>query len=217
VKTTHHSFHAVVFDMDGVLIDARDWHYRALNDALALFDAEISYDDHLTRFNGLPTRVKLETLTKEGRLPRHVHGIVSAVKQERTLREAASLCFPRIEHLLLMSWLKARGIKIGVATNSIRHTSVTMLGFAGLYGSLDVLVTNEDVARAKPFPDIYIKAASELGVDPSRVLVVEDHEVGVRAAVEAGCEVIRVAGVEDVTVSLLQPALGDPREDGLDS
>jgi HAD superfamily hydrolase (TIGR01509 family) len=198
---------AVVFDMDGVLIDARDWHYRALNDALEIFDAEISYEDHLNRFNGLPTRVKLQTLSDEGRLPAHVHGLVNAVKQERTLREAASLCFPRIEHLLLMSWLKERGLKIGVATNSIRHTSVTMLGFAGLFDSLDVLVTNEDVDRPKPAPDIYLKAAFSLGVQPDRIVVVEDHDVGVRAATQAGCLVVQVVGVEDVTVSLLEPIL----------
>ena len=205
---------AVVFDMDGVLIDARDWHYRALNDALAIFDAEVSYEDHLTRFNGLPTRVKLQTLTDEGRLPAHVHGIVNAVKQERTLREAASLCFPRIEHLLLVAWLKERGLKVGVATNSIRHTSVTMLGFAGLLDSLDVLVTNEDVEHAKPAPDIYLKAASALGVEPDRVVVVEDHEVGVKSARDAGCHVIQVAGVEDVTVSLLEPIIGSPVHKG---
>lgn len=208
---------AVIFDMDGVLIDARDWHFRALNDALEIFDAAITYEDHLHRFNGLPTRVKLETLTDEGRLSRHVHGIVNAVKQERTLREAASLCFPRIEHLLLMSWLKERGLKVGVATNSIRHTSVTMLGFAGVLDSLDVLVTNEDVPNAKPAPDIYIRAARSLGVATNHVLVVEDHEIGVRAATDAGCHVVRVAGVDDVTISLLEPFLGSAIARGQES
>lgn len=67
---------AVVFDMDGVLVDARDWHYRALNEALAVFDAEISLEDHLDRFNGLPTRVKLGMLADEGRLPTHLHRVV---------------------------------------------------------------------------------------------------------------------------------------------
>lgn len=206
---------AVVFDMDGVLIDARDWHFRALNDALEIFDAAITYEDHLNRFDGLPTKVKLHILTEEGRLPKHMHGIVNTVKQERTLREAASLCFPRVEHLLLMSWLKERGLKVGVATNSIRHTSVTMLGFAGILDSLDVLVTNEDVPNAKPAPDIYMSAARSLEVPTNRVLVVEDHEVGVRAATDAGCYVVQVGGVEDVTVPLLEPLLGPANAEGL--
>jgi beta-phosphoglucomutase-like phosphatase (HAD superfamily) len=195
---------AVIFDMDGVLIDARDWHYRALNEALAIFDASIPFEEHLERFNGLPTSVKLEMLSEEGRLPSHVHGIVNSVKQERTLREAAALCFPRVEHLLLMAWLKEKSLKIGVATNSIRHTSQTMLGFAGLLDSIDLLLTNEDVSSPKPAPDIYLKAAAQLNVLPRNVLVIEDHDYGVAAAKMAGSQVVRVDGIEDVTVSLLE-------------
>jgi len=195
---------AVVFDMDGVLIDAKDWHYRALNEALAIFGAQISLDEHINRFDGLPTKVKLRSLSDEGRLPPHLHEIVEAIKQERTLREAAALCFPRIEHLLLMAWLKERKIKIGVATNSIRHSSQTMLGFAGILPSLDVLVTNEDVVTAKPAPDIYVKAASLLDIDPSCILVIEDHNYGVTSATIAGCNVIKVSGIHDVTVSLVE-------------
>lgn len=196
---------AVIFDMDGVLIDARDWHYRALNEALGIFGVEISRDEHLARFNGLPTKVKLQTLSSEGRLPSHLHGVVEAIKQERTLREAAKLCFPRVEHLLLVSWLRAQGCKVGVATNSIRKTSEMMLQFAGILESLDLLLTNEDVERAKPHPDIYLQACEALGTPPAETLVVEDHPYGVRAAESAGCAVIQVEGVEDVNVALIEP------------
>lgn len=197
---------AVIFDMDGVLIDARDWHYRALNEALAIFSAEISSEDHLHRFDGLPTRVKLQMLTDAGRLPAHLHNVVQQVKQERTLREAARLCFPRVEHLLLLSWLRKMQCKIGVATNSVRATSTAMLEFAGISPYLDVLVTNEDIAHAKPAPDIYIRACELLGVPTSETLVIEDHAYGVTAAHEAGCRVLQVAGVEDVSTALVESA-----------
>jgi beta-phosphoglucomutase-like phosphatase (HAD superfamily) len=195
---------AVVFDMDGVLIDARDWHFEALNDALEIFGAHISYEEHLARFNGLPTREKLKTLNSEGRLPAHVNHFVSAVKQERTIRRAAGMCFPRVEHLLLLGWLKARRIKLGVATNSVRQSSEAMLTFAGVRPHLQCLVTNEDVPRAKPAPDIYLSACEKLGVKPKNVLVIEDHPVGVQAATGAGCLVIRVDDPDDVTISLLE-------------
>lgn len=194
---------AVVFDMDGVLIDARDWHYEALNDALQIFGAYITYEEHIARFNGLPTREKLRVLNSEGRLPTHVNSLVSAVKQERTIRRAAGMCFPKVEHLLLLGWLKARQIKLGVATNSIRQSSEAMLTFAGVRRHLDCLVTNEDVPRAKPAPDIYLSACETLGVMPQSVLVIEDHPIGVQAATEAGCSVIRVDDPEDVSISLL--------------
>lgn len=61
---------AIFFDMDGVLIDAKEWHYEALNRALELFGMPISQVDHLTTFDGLPTRKKLEMLTLGRGLPR---------------------------------------------------------------------------------------------------------------------------------------------------
>lgn len=198
---------AVVFDMDGVLIDARDWHYRALNEALSYFGSEISYEDHINSFNGLPTKVKLSMLSERGLLPTHVHSIVEAVKQERTLREAAALCFPRIEHQMLLGWLKAKGFKLAVGTNSIRETSTAMLTFAGILPLLDALVTNQDVERGKPDPAIYLKAAELLSVKPEEVLVVEDHPTGAAAAKAAGCTVLMVEGPDQVTLSLLRDHL----------
>jgi beta-phosphoglucomutase len=195
---------AVIFDMDGVLIDARDWHYRALNDALSLFGASIPYDEHVARFDGLPSRDKLNILSLEGRLPPHLHQLVNDVKQERTLREAAALCFPVVEHLLLISWLKSKGLKVGVATNSIRATSTAMLQFARILDQLDCLVTNEDVTLAKPHPDIYLKACETLGVSPTRSLVIEDNPVGVESALAAGCSVIKVEGPEEVGIPLME-------------
>ena len=203
-------FSAVIFDMDGVLIDARDWHYRALNDALEIFDASIDSHEHETRFDGLPTRVKLQMLTEESKLPAHLHELIDEVKQERTLREAAQRCFPRVEHLLMMEWLKREGISIGLATNSIRRTTLAMLDFAGLLKYLDVIVTNEDVRNAKPAPDIYLEAVRLLGVTPGQTLVVEDSEFGIRSAEAAGCTVIRVSGIEDVSENLLGPYFGVP-------
>jgi beta-phosphoglucomutase len=200
---------AIIFDMDGVLIDARDWHYRALNEALSYFGSEISYEDHLERFNGLPTKVKLAMLSEEGLLPNHVHPIVEAVKQERTLREAATLCFPKIEHQILLGWLRAKGFKLAVGTNSIRETSTAMLTFAGVLPLLDALVTNQDVNRGKPEPDIYLKACSLLSIKPHEALVVEDHPTGAAAARAAGCKVVMVDGPEQVNLGLIREHLSE--------
>ena len=198
------SVQAVAFDMDGVLIDAVRWHYEALNEALRIFGAEISELEHTQRFDGLPTKMKLGLLNTDGRLPSHIHPIVSAVKQERTLRKAAELCFPKVEHLLMMQWLKSQGFPVGVVTNSIRTTSEMMLTYAGLLPLLDFLITNEDVAKPKPDPEGYLMAARVAGVEPAALLVVEDNEYGVQAATRAGGRVVRVSGPDDVNRGLLE-------------
>ena len=195
---------AVIFDMDGVLLDARDWHFRALNSALEIFSVKIEDWEHETVFDGLSTAQKLEKLVSDGRLGAHLTGIVNAIKQERTLREASQLLFPNVEHLLLVSHLKAMGFAVGLATNSIRRTTEAMMNWAGLWPFFDVVVTNEDVSSPKPDPEIYISACAALGVAPSDAFAVEDGRYGQMAAAEAGCTVVAVGGPSDVGMPLVR-------------
>lgn len=197
----------VIFDMDGVLIDARSWHFEALNEALGLFGEKISYEEHLAEFDGLPTKVKLKVLESQGRIPAGLFETISSVKQERTLRAAAKLCFPRIEHLILLGELKRRGLRVGVATNSIRATATAMLSFAGLMDLLDVLVTNEDVSTPKPSPEIYQLACQRLGISPSNALVFEDNKYGIEAATIAGCDVVQVNDPDQLDLSFVESGL----------
>jgi len=204
-RTETRTIKAVVFDMDGVLVDARDWHYEALNYALEPFGMEISRSDHENRFNGMTTRAKLALLTQERNLPVELHGLISRVKQDRTLRIAAARCFPNVHHLILINRLKSLGIKIGVYTNSVRETSEYMLRHSEILPLLDCLITNEDVPRSKPAPDGYLKICERLGHDPSETLVIEDGDYGVQAAESAGCVVVRVAEPKDVNIEAIGP------------
>ena len=195
---------AVIFDMDGTLIEAKDWHFEALNDALEIFGESISRQEHEETFDGLPTREKLSMLTNQGRIPAHLHSIISKVKQERTIRRVVSQCFPAVQQLLMMAWIQDRGMKIAVATNSIRNSAQVMLTSAGLIDFLDVLVTNEDVSRSKPDPEMYALTVNRLGLEPGDCLVIEDHEYGIEAAREAGCRFYKIEGVSDLNTSLIQ-------------
>lgn len=202
---------AVLFDMDGVLIDARDWHFDALNDALGLFGVGISRNDHLSRFNGLSTRKKLEMLTAGGVIPQELHRVIEAVKQDRTLRIAAQKCFPVVSHQVLITRLKALGIKVGLVTNSIRKSSEFMLEYAGLLKFMDIVITNEDVHEGKPNPAGYLLAMQKLGVLPEETIVVEDGEYGIMAAKAAGANVVRVDEPFEVNLELLLPFIKELR------
>jgi HAD superfamily hydrolase (TIGR01509 family) len=204
-------YKAVLFDMDGVLIDARDWHFDALNEALEIFGVEISRSDHLSRFNGLSTRKKLDMLTSEGLIPSELHEAIQSIKQDRTLRIAAQMCFPIVSHQVLITRLKALGIKVGLVTNSIRKSSEFMLEYAGLLKFLDVVITNEDVLEGKPNPAGYLLAMQKLGVLPSETVVVEDGEYGILAAEAAGATVIKVNDPFEVSLELLLPVIKELR------
>ncbi|MCX7644521.1 MAG: HAD family phosphatase [Rhodobacteraceae bacterium] len=198
---------AVVFDMDGVLIDAKEWHYEALNRALGYFGYTISRADHLTTYDGLPTRRKLEMLSEERGLPRGLHGFLSELKQQYTVDQVYLKCRPMFVHEYTLSNLKARGYKLGLGSNSIRSTVELMMRKSNLIGYLDTMVSNEDVKRPKPHPDIYLKAAEQLGVAPERCLVVEDNQNGIRAAEAAGCHLLVVNSVLDVQLDRVLQAI----------
>jgi beta-phosphoglucomutase len=198
----------VLFDMDGVLIDATEWHYDALNEALEIFGFEIGREEHLVRFNGMTTRKKLEILSMEYGLPRELQEIISEVKQDRTLRIAARKCFPTAAHLILLSTLKNKGMRVGVVTNSIRMTTEFMLQYSGVAKFLDVLVTNEDVENPKPAPDGYLLAMTKLGSNPANTVVVEDGMHGIQAAKAAGARVVEVRDPGDVSLEILERITG---------
>ena len=190
---------AVVFDMDGVLIDAREWHYEALNDALKLFGVRISPEEHEHRFDGLPTMTKLRMLSESGRLPAALHPLVSRFKQVRTKEIALERLRPTFQHKFLLRELQIRGYRIACASNSVRGSVHDLLMRAGLLEFMEFTLSNEDVKEPKPSPEMYLEACKRLQLASSEVLVVEDNVNGIKAAEDAGCFVLKVSGVEEVS------------------
>lgn len=189
---------AVVFDMDGVLVDAKEWHYEALNRALALFGFSISRYDHLVTYDGLPTKKKLEMLTIERGLPRGLHNFINELKQIYTMEIVHQKCKPVFYHEYALSRLKAEGYKLAVASNSIKQTVELMMEKSNLARYLDLMLSNQDVSKPKPDPEIYNVAIEKLGLTPAECLIVEDNQHGIKAAQASGAHVMIVASVEDV-------------------
>jgi len=192
---------AIIFDMDGVLIDAKEWHYEALNRALALFGFKISRYAHLTTYDGLPTKKKLEMLSVEQCLPDALFDFINDMKQQYTLELVSTQCRPRFIHEYAISSLKARGYKLAVCSNSIRQSVDIMLSRANLLSQFDLTLSSEDVTCPKPDPEIYNKAIARLGLSPMECLIIEDNENGIKAARASGAHLLTVKTVDEVNLN----------------
>ncbi len=189
---------AVLFDLDGVLVDATEWHYEALNRALGLFGYNIARYEHLTTYNGLPTKRKLEMLSVEKGFPRGLHTLVNKIKQKYTREEILRSCTPVFEKEFMVHQLKRDGYKLAVCSNSIRESVELMLRGSGIYDLFDFVLSNEDVEKSKPDPEIYLAACRKFGIQPGEAVIVEDAPHGVEAAKRAGGVLCQVAGFSEV-------------------
>jgi beta-phosphoglucomutase len=205
---------AVLFDLDGVLVDATEWHYESLNRALGLFGFSINRYEHLSAYNGLPTRTKLEMLTVEKGLPRALHELIKRLKQVYTKEEILSKCWPVFEKEYMLSRLRREGYTLGVCSNAIRETVLLMLERSGVLKYLDLVLSNEDVRNPKPHPEIYLHAMERLGLQPGEVVIVEDAPHGIEAARRTGARVLEVAGFQEVDYWRLYPLLNGSSAEG---
>lgn len=192
---------AIIFDMDGVLIDAKDWHYEALNKSLGLFGMSISRYDHLVTYDGLPTRKKLEMLTADRGLPARLHNFINMMKQQYTMELIYAKCKPSFHHEYALSRLKQDGYRLSVASNSIKNTINVMMERAALRNYFDFLVSADDVTEGKPNPEIYINTIKKLGFRPDECLILEDNEHGKQAALASGAWLMEVGEAIDVNYS----------------
>ena len=140
----------VIFDLDGVLVDACEWHRVALNEALKeVSNYEISIEDHVSTFNGIPTRVKLKILTKMGKITVDCHEKIYKIKQIKTKEIIKKNSSIRSEKIKMIRVLKEQGLTICCFTNSIKETAELMLSTSGVLSMIDMLVTNQDVEKSK--------------------------------------------------------------------
>lgn len=191
---------AILFDMDGVLIDAKDWHYKALNQALGIFGMEINRYDHLVTYDGLPTKKKLEMLTLERGLPRALHSFINDMKQEFTFQLGYARCKPTFNHQYALSHLKAEGYRLASCSNSIRKTMEVLFDRAALTDYFDFYLSNEDVKESKPHPEIYSTAIERLELQPDECLILEDNENGITAAKASGAHILIINDVQEVNL-----------------
>ena len=187
----------VIFDLDGVLVEAKNIHFDALNEALGE-EYAISWAEHLSTYDGLKTNQKLEMLSERKGLPTELHKDIWEGKQKLTLQKLKELK-PNQTLQSVMAALVEDGYKIAVCSNSIRKTVLTVLSKLGIMEFMDLVISNEDVKNSKPHPEMYWKAISMMSVLPEETLIVEDSPYGLLAASRSKSHVLRVRNPQEVT------------------
>ena len=187
----------VIFDLDGVLIDSKDYHYDALNEALGE-EYAISREEHVSTYDGLPTTAKLELLSKNKGLPADRYEEIWKAKQENTLHIFKTKVDKDYELMGYFQQLVEEGYKVAVASNSIRNTVKIILLRLGLLEFVDIYVSNEDVVRNKPFPSMYWKCMMALGALPDDTVILEDSHIGRQGALDSKCHLVPIENRSDL-------------------
>jgi len=193
----------IIFDLDGVLVDAKNFHYEAFNMALSLSkENTITKEEHLAKFDGLNTHKKLTKLTKERGLSKDKYDDIWQNKQAATHRVIRDSINPssHVRIAGILRRLKSDGYKVYCASNSIRSSVKLMLVKAGYMEYIDEYFSNEDVKNPKPHSEIYLTCMAHAGVNPGECLIVEDSHIGREAASKSGAHILGVKGLEDVTL-----------------
>jgi len=194
----------IIFDLDGVLVEAKKIHFDALNESLAVIDNKytISWTEHLNKYDGLKTKTKLNMLSEEKSLPLSKHQIVWDKKQQLTIEKLKNLSFDE-SIFQCVSELSKQGYSIACCSNSIRKTVNTVLSRLKIIELFDLILSNEDAFNAKPHPEMYWKAISKLNFLAEETLIVEDSPYGLLAAERSGANILRVVSPKDVTIENL--------------
>ena len=199
----------IIFDLDGVLVEAKNIHFEALNKALGP-QYEITWNEHLSKYDGLKTNQKLEMLNQDKGLPTKLYKQVWDDKQKYTL-EALSSLQPNPQLQVCMDLLIQEGFKLAVCSNSIRKTVLTVLSKFDIIDRFDLILSNEDVVSSKPHPEIYWSAMSKMGFLPEETLIVEDSPYGLLAASRSKACVMRVGSPKDVTYNNIHKHLNQTK------
>ena len=182
---------AVLFDLDGVLIDSHEQHERAWERWAAELDRALP-DGFFKRSFGMRNETIIPELLGWTKDPAEIARL-SFRKEElyrREIREYGLVPLPGVVELL--DGLHALGIPCAVASSTPRENLDAVMGMTGLGRYFQAILTGSDVSQGKPHPEVFLKAAAALSADPRHCVVIEDAFVGIEAGLAAGCRVLGV-------------------------
>ena len=189
---------AIIFDLDGVLVDTKLIHFDALNLALKKFKIkEINFGDHVKIFDGLPTFEKLNLIAKKNKLTKEKKNNIKKLKQKFT----ENLLYEKVKYnkkIYLLLKKLSKNYKIAIATNAVRKTLEICLKNLRINKFINYTVCNEDLNNSKPNPEIYFKIFIKFGIYPDEAIILEDSHYGRQAAIYSGGNLFPIKNLNEV-------------------
>ena len=195
---------AIIFDLDGVLVDTKQIHFEALNKSLKKYGfKQISIDDHTKIYDGLPTFEKLKILEKKKILSKKDFKKINTYKQKITVTILKKNIKKEKKILKIMQNLH-KNYKIAVATNAVKSTLKICLDKLGITKYVDYKLSNEDIKNPKPNPEIYLKIFIKFGIYPSEALIIEDSHYGREAAISSGAKLLPIKKINELDLKKIK-------------
>lgn len=207
---------AVLWDLDGTLVDSEEFHWRSWRDTMRPEGVELTYAQFLASFGQRNDRIVPGWLGRDADVARVQRIGEDKEVEYRRLAEAHGLTpLPGAREWLAS--LRAAGWRQSIASSAPRVNVDMMLRVAGLEGYFDAIVSADDVTIGKPDPQVFLKAAEKLDVPPSRCIVVEDAQAGVEGAKRAGMRSVGVTkNGQQLPADLFVQSLTDLPPDAFD-
>ena len=189
----------VCFDLDGVLVDSMDWHYRSFANAMKEVSGHtLGHDYHEQNLKGLPTLKKVDMLVSMGMLTPDQEREVVRLKTVYFNERVRENLEPDLVKISMVQQLKRDFLHIAVVSNCNRQNAERLLRGIGLLDEIELLVSSSDVVAGKPSPEGYYKAMLHFGVSPLETFIFEDSPVGLEAAHASDANYFSVNRVEEV-------------------
>src|SRR5829696_2132695 len=194
---------ALIFDMDGLLVDSEPLAARAMDEFLTGYGLQ-RRDEVLSQLLGRRLPEAIAIVRDAYALQHPLEALIEQYGEMRlaALRGAVRLMPGAVEAI---EFGRAAGMAIALATSGMRTHAAVSLAETGLRGMFDAEVTGDEVAHGKPAPDLFLLAAERIGVDPSQCVVFEDAPNGVLAANAAGMRVAAVPAASRTTAFPVAP------------
>lgn len=184
---------AVIFDMDGTLIDSEAVYIAAMQDAASMLGLAVPLD-LCHAMVGVPSH-ECNLMLQEHYGPGFDLAVFRGHFSKSVQRQMSEFIPVKSGVIELLDHLQKRGLPLAIATSAARATAERNLGRAGLLDRFDALATRDDVEHPKPAPDLYLEAAKRLGVAPERCVAFEDSSIGIIAAHAAGMRAVMVLDI----------------------